>query len=378
MSTLKTVVTATPLYFLFLSLLFLTSCKGQETTELPTETTDQIIASESKVDEVDPYFNGTQTFTTSKGPERITRNVLQDRNGHYWFATWDGIIRYDGESFTNFTNKEGLRRFRVFSMLEDSNGIIWFGTIGAGLYRYDGESFTNITTKNGLVNDSVGCIYEDKSGHIWFGTQAGISCCDPSASILSFRNFSTENGLPNGDINSIIEDKKGKFWFGSRGEAFYSDSSLLTKGPKGNTFTIFKNKQGAPFVNVRSIIEDKKGNIWLGGNDGFWRFDGLFLFNGNSLTKYSTDFVGYIYEDKEGNIWTSSAVDGNANRWKLSRYDVKTLLDMKPTVSQVTEQQDMFFGIIEDKDGAIWFGTLNGVCRYNIELSNEKRFEYFR
>jgi len=265
------------IYSVLLLFIFSPSCKGQNKTELPK---DSISQPKSKLPDNDPYFKETKTITTSYGPSSITRNIMQDRKGNIWLATFEGIVRHDGKSFTNFTNKEGLRRFRAFAVLEDRNGNIWFGTIGAGVYRYDGKSFTNFTTEEGLANNRVGYIYEDKTGNIWFGTQGGASCYDGK----SFRNFTTKEGLTNNDVNSIIEDKTGTFWFGTRGDACFYD---------GKTFTKFTNKEGIPFKNVRSIIEDKKGNIWLGGNDGLWCYDG------SSFTNFTRNFVGYIYEDKK-------------------------------------------------------------------------------
>ena len=65
----------------------------------------------------DPYFTEVKTVNSINSPSSITRNMIQDRQGHIWFATWEGIIRYDGNTFVNFTNKEGLRRFRTFTCL---------------------------------------------------------------------------------------------------------------------------------------------------------------------------------------------------------------------------------------------------------------------
>jgi len=340
-----------------LFIVFGASCRGQNFTDPPKVKEGQ---TESNLADSDPYFVETRSITSSYGPGSITRNIIQDRNGNIWLAAWEGIIKYEegvlpsGQpSFTNFTNSDSLRRFHVFSVLEDSQGIIWFGTIGAGVYRYDasaehtgGKIFTNITTKQGLASDRVGCIYEDNAGNIWFGTDGGASRYDG----ISFHNFTTKNGLADNDINSIIEDKAGKFWFGTRGDASYYD---------GESFTTFKNEEGLPFKNVRCIIEDSKGNKWFGGNDGLWRYDN------SSFTNFTSDFVGYIYEDKQGNIWTSSEATDRHHTWVLSRYDEESLYDGRPAVTQVLKQEGMFFGIVEDKAGGIWLGTLDGVCRYN-------------
>ncbi|MCB0559731.1 MAG: hypothetical protein KDD09_12350 [Phaeodactylibacter sp.] len=91
--------------FLFLfSFVFITSCNGQKETGLSKDNTSQPKQSEIKLPDNDPYFVETQEITTSHGPGSITRNVMQDSKGNLWFATWEGIIRYDGNTFANFTN----------------------------------------------------------------------------------------------------------------------------------------------------------------------------------------------------------------------------------------------------------------------------------
>ena len=307
--------------------------------------------------EADPYFQGTTTVNSNTGPKSISRNILQDSKGNIWLATWDGIIRYDGQSetneeiFVNLTNKEELRRFRVFTILEDSKGNVWFGTIGAGVYQFDGSSFTNITMKEGLVDDRVTCIYEDRAGNIWFGTTGGASCYDGT----SFRNYTTADGLTNDDINSIIEDRSGKFWFGTRGTACVYD---------GTSFTKLTTDDGMSFQNVRTIIEDKNDNIWLGGNDGLWRYNNAPLPVVSQFINYTKNFVGYIYEDSKGYLWTSSEADSQKN-WAISKYEENNTFSNTIMPTEIIKQENMFFGITEDKLGGMWFGHLRGVCHYD-------------
>lgn len=301
----------------------------------------------------------------SPGPGRITRNIIQDRKGNIWMAAFDGIFKYDGKSFTNITGKMSQARF--FSILEDSKGNLWFGSIGAGVYYYDGKSFKNFSIRDGLLNNDVGSMYEDKKGNIWFGVFGGVSRYDGK----SFQNYiingdsmtedhrgKTFPTRPAYEVNAIVEDKTGRFWFATRGNTFVYD---------GKTFSVFSH-DNKPFNNVRSLIEDKKGNIWLGGPDGLWRYDG------STFTSFDQQFVGYIMEDKTGNIWTSSErpkcsiwtgseID-YTQAWAVSRYDGKSLSNKKPGVTQIISKP-MFFGILESNDGNIWFGSIDGVYRYD-------------
>ncbi|MEO8149629.1 MAG: two-component regulator propeller domain-containing protein [Bacteroidia bacterium] len=134
--------------------------------------------------------NYLKPYTPNLPQDSITDDMIfsvsEDQAGNLWFATRrHGACRYDGKSFTNFTENNGFLDKGMYSILEDKNGNLWFTTEKDGIWRYDpsaslragGKSFKNFTTKDGLINDSVFIIIEDKSGNLWFGTRDfGLSC----------------------------------------------------------------------------------------------------------------------------------------------------------------------------------------------------------
>ncbi|WP_420460075.1 ligand-binding sensor domain-containing protein [Neolewinella sp.] len=93
---------------------------------------------------------------------------LQDKNGNIWFSNWGGAYRYDGKSYTSFSEKDGLSGI-VTRIIEDTRGNLWFG--GDGISHFDGKSFTRFTTKDGLIDQGVWSILEDKAGNLWIGTR---------------------------------------------------------------------------------------------------------------------------------------------------------------------------------------------------------------
>jgi ligand-binding sensor domain-containing protein len=331
------------IYTLFLMLVFHTSC-GQNQTNSPQDNTRQGYT-ESQLKEAD----------TSRVPIGMVRNLKLARNGDILIASWLVVFRYDGTSFTNLTGKIISPRFASFwDVLEDRKGNLWFASLLSGVYYYNGKSFQNFTTKDGLPSNGVKKIYEDKAGNIWFATVGGASCYDGK----SFRNFTTKDGLPNNDINSIMEDKTGKLWFGTRGDACFYD---------GKTFTALTHN-GKTFNNIWSIIEDKKGSIWFGDVDGLWRYDG------STFTKVSQRGAYAIIEDTKGNIWTTGSnaslgqfFQDGSNRavWALSRYDQKSLYNKNPAVTEIMSGQPGLLGLLEANDGSIWFGSYDGVYRYD-------------
>ncbi|MGV3696174.1 ligand-binding sensor domain-containing protein [Flavobacterium sp.] len=297
------------------------------------------------------------------GPNSMVRNVKQARNGDILVASFGGVLRYDGKTFTNITSSIPEPSF--WDVLEDRKGNLWFTSRNSGVYHYDGKSFKQYTTNDGLADDCVLTVFEDKSGYIWFGTSGGASRYDGK----SFRNFTTKDGLSNNGVHSFMQDSTGKLWIGTSGDACFYD---------GQKFIVFKNRDGRAFHNVWGILEDRKGNIWFGGSVikdrkkvsaggtilkaevGLWRYDG------KTYTKVSSKSGPVIIQDKKGNIWTAGPVNAaRQQEWKLYRYDANTLYDTKPAVTEVFSSDRMLCRILEAEDGSIWFGSGKGVYRYD-------------
>ncbi|MGB8191683.1 MAG: histidine kinase, partial [Chitinophagaceae bacterium] len=142
-------------YTLFLVFVFHTSC-GQNQTNSPKENIkgNRANYSESQLKEAD----------TSRVPMSMVRNVKQARNGDILIASYLGVFRYDGTSFTNLTSKISSPLFSSFwDALEDRKGNLWFASKDSGVYYYNGKSFQHFTTKDGLASNRLLKIYEDKA-----------------------------------------------------------------------------------------------------------------------------------------------------------------------------------------------------------------------
>ncbi|MBK8500806.1 MAG: histidine kinase [Saprospiraceae bacterium] len=334
-------------YALFLVFVFHTAC-GQNQTSVPKQNNriHRLGLSESQLKEA----------AASKVPMSMVRNVRQAKNGDILIASYVGVYRYDGTSFTNMTSTIEWPTF--WDVLEDRKGNLWLASQDSGVYfQPAGQTgFKHFKAKDGTGISSALHIYEDKAGNIWFGASRYDG--------KSFRKFTTKDGFPSNSIRLLLEDKTGKLWFGAQGESmFVYDARLNDEVGQGKTFTVLKNKDGKAFNNVWSIIEDKKGNIWFGDVDGLWRYDGRIF------TKVSQRGAYAIIEDKKGNIWTAGDLNPpNGSFWALSRFDAKSLYDKKPIVTEIMSGQPGLLGLLEAKDGSIWFGSYRGVYRYDARL----------
>jgi ligand-binding sensor domain-containing protein len=183
---------------------------------------------------------------SQSSPQTLSRyavySILKDKKGNIWFGTQsEGVCRFDGKSFTWFTEK-GLKGPAVLGLFEDSKGIIWFGNNGGGLFRYDGNYLINFTQEKKLGNADfrvsgksesgnlarVYAINEDDFGNIWIGTvDSGVWKYDGNHLI----NYTTKNGLTSNSVNVIYKDNYGELWFGT-------DANGLCKF-NGKSFTEF-------------------------------------------------------------------------------------------------------------------------------------------
>ena len=298
--------------------------------------------------DVDRFFVESSGISSNTGPQVITRNILQDSKGGFWLATWHGVMRYDGTTFTNITNKEKLRRYRAFSLLEDHEKNIWVGTVGAGVYRYDGNNWTNFTTKDGLVDNSIVSMMQDRDNNIWIGAM-GVTKYDGK----TFTSFNEQDGFTSSDVNSISQAPDGTIWFGTRGALFHYD---------GESFVNFTEKHGLNFPGYVPTVIDRKGHLWFSGQNGVYHYDGERVRHLFKSASYS------LFEDSQGNIWFSGgALKGQEPKpgtVVLSRFDPADGLENILTASKQFEiQQGAIFGLTEDKEGNIWFGAGRGIGR---------------
>lgn len=347
-----------PLLFLLIGV---TSCKGQAKTNLPKDSISELNAIKDGQSKI--------IKTQGTGPGANVHCGLQDKTGNIWFGTTgEGIYRYNGNTFTNFTTKDGLSSNDVWCVYEDNTGNIWFGT-NNGACRYDGKSFTciPITSTNESNSDSgnstseenaVWSIIQDKAGKFWFGTSDGVYRYDGD----SFTPFLDNDGVINNNslhlrhIQSIVEDKSGNIWFAS----WNQEGAIRFDG---KTLTSFYPNDDAM---VHSILEDINGNMWFGTRDhGACYYNGKVFTSFPDIAFFSSNCVYSMAEDKSGNIWLGTETAG------VWSYNPSATLPAGPgNFTNYTIKDGLchnsVFSVTIDKSGELWFGTRNvGLCSYD-------------
>jgi len=147
--------------------------------------------------------------------------VLQDSRGFMWFGTADGLIRYDGYEFKVFKHnpddETSISNNFIIAIHEDKSGMLWIGTEGGGLNQYDKATgrFTRYTHRskdpNSLSNNIVTAVLEDKSGNLWIGTYGGgLNQFDRNSQ--QFLRFTDKQNLLNNVIFDIVQDSNHNLW----------------------------------------------------------------------------------------------------------------------------------------------------------------------
>lgn len=298
---------------------------------------------------------------------------VEDAAGNLWFGTYgEGLYRYDGSTFIQFTTKEGLNSNKIWSAATDSSGNLWLGTDN-GICRFDGQTFTAVPIMIGASpympfgvsenNDPSGqnevwSIIKDKSGLLWFGTRAGLYCYDGR----SFTRFLDRPGLRNKEqlrltmVECLLEGKDGTIWIGSG--MIPGNEGIVRYDPASGELSSFK-PGGDGWI--RYIMEDTKGHIWFGARKkGIWKYDGKIFsafMQGNDI-----GLSGMV--DKAGRIWFSGGEkdDGFSSDGGIWLCDGDTIRLFS------TERLGGYsvWCMLQDRAGNIWFGTRNtGLYRYD-------------
>ncbi|MFC1714044.1 two-component regulator propeller domain-containing protein [Candidatus Poribacteria bacterium] len=272
--------------------------------------------------------------------------IHRSPDGVMWFGTAGaGISQYDGRKFINLTAEDGLVGNRIHFIYDDTDGTIWFGT-NRGVSHYDRKTFTNFTTEDGLADNMVTPIHRDPDGIMWFGTWgSGVSRYDGK----EFITLSTKDGLANNSVMTIYSDPGGIMWFGTgSGVSRYN----------GKTFVNFTTEDGLAYNSVRIIHGDLDGVMWFGTTGGgVSRYDGKKFTNLTTRDGLAHNYVRAIHSDPDGVMWFGTAGGG------VSRYDGSTFVNFTTEDGLVGNDIE---AIYRDMDGVFWFATRgDGISCYD-------------
>ena len=156
----------------------------------------------------------------------MVNHILEDRYGFMWFATKDGLNRYDGYVFTVYrhdpADSTSLRDNFVHSLLEDAQGRLWVGTAtGLDLFDREQERFHHLRSRS--AEEDVGYvldIVQDDNGDLWLGGSKGLhklTFADAHAGPTGLPTFAMERLITG--HSSVCRDRDGLL-YGAQHQGF--------------------------------------------------------------------------------------------------------------------------------------------------------------
>ncbi len=278
-------------------------------------------------------------------------HIAEDSAGYLWFATWDnGISRFDGDEFQNFTRQDGLVSDHVNFIFQDSRNRLWFGTLN-GVCWYDGANFHHLED-DGIAGRTVQCIYEDNESRIWCGGHRTLGYYDGTVFhdlIPHYLQHYEEPPSPEyiNHCQGIAQDPEGHLWFGF---------DYLIRFD-GTSFHRYEEKEGFSKSRTQyTVCRDLTGKMWIGE---YGHRDGLWCYADGTFQYVQVDLGGRLRRiqcDREGRMWFST-VEGMVYQ-DGDGFNRFTSADGLPH-SSVT-------AMFQDREHQHWFATLEGVVRYDV------------
>lgn len=333
-------------------------------------------------------YSQTIRFTVLTSHDGLLSNtinaIIKDSYGFLWFATADGLDRFDGMEHKAYrfdpSDKSGYRSKEVACMYEDNERKLWVGTMGGGLYFFDRSRNQfkpyQIHSRYEEATDSyIRAIYGDNDGRLWIGTLSGLCILDPkNAKEVFYRpDEHTPGQLRPGIILSIFRDSQQRMWIGT-------EKGLYLYNKVSNNFISFRhndnNPSSIPNDGVNAIAESQH-RLWIGTNDGL-----------SCLSADLKTFRNFKYNAEDnntlsGNLIYSIAPSGD-DIWVGAEGGLNVVNTLTGKVKRYNhDDRDKFSVssksircIYNDPRGIYWIGTYQGgVDKYdkNLTLFNSKQ-----
>jgi len=306
-------------------------------------------------------------------PQSSVIALTQTRDGYLWLGTLNGLVRFDGNSFTRFNvnNTPGLPGDKIVFLFEDSRTNLWVGTEPSGLCLINNGQVQNFDTSGG--GGKVTCAYEDAVGAIWFSTTAGRVFCWHQGR-LDVRPSSFPPTLPllllNRSVHSYVPAKDGAHWQLQNGRVTQWRDDKLVRDfgvtPWKGAFVpaAFPGRMGFTFDgSVNAVAVDDTGNLAVGTLD-----DGVFWLDATGLWQHLSTGQGLSYTtvlslcfDREGNLWVGT--DGGGLD-RVKRRVFTTSAELRAGVAQ---------SAAEDAAGGLWAAFNRGGLSYVLTNATDFR-----
>lgn len=296
-------------------------------------------------------------------------SIVQGPDDYLWLATPIGLMRFDGDSFSQFPieNFTGVAASHVRIMLCSSTGVLWMASDGGTVIGLEPD-FSMILFHKNLPN-RVPRLTEGGDGSLWLGYPEAVYR-------LQNGQFAVMKDLPSGFFHSFRSDGAGNIWLAKGNQigifrngrfchiatatgvqqlaATDTNAVWFTTGTRLFTCDVYGNiRDYGRFQNIRNpgtrvLLQDHAGGVWIGTSG-----NGLFYYNNSTFERVETSHSSILSlaEDREGNIWAGTSGGG------LDRISLTGVRLEAPENNQAPSQIQ---SICQDSHGVLWGAARNG------------------
>ncbi len=265
-------------------------------------------------------------------PHNLVQAVAQGSDGFIWLGTWEGVVRFNGRSFTVFDrqNTPGAELSGVLSILPEANGGMLFGTVSNGIYRYRNGHWQALGG-NDARNLSINAMARDAAGNVWIGSKDRLLRMQPNGQLL---DEGRALGLPEVAVTTLRWAGDGSLLVGTEEGLYQLRDGRLQQWPAARALV------------VRDMVSDLAGGWILAADDGIHHFQA----NGRQQHLLMGERVDAVRRDAQGGLWLSLSA-GRLQR--LYRGQVEAI----SIPGQVSP------ALLIDREGLVWAGSTDGLFR---------------
>lgn len=369
-----------------------------------------LLYTQSSYSQYNHYQLQFKSITIDRGLSNNKVNAIsKDKFGFLWFATNDGICKYDGINIKTYyldpLHAESTNTNHINTLYTDSNGDLWIGAFTLFKYDYELDSVVHYSSDDStLMLGRVRTITGNKNGELWLGTARGLFSFFPVKDSLVHHEYPDDITseiyalLPDGDhlwvgaenyglldyhlssekftpfnmIAGMNEDKNDilclfkystdVLWIGTNSNGILqfnlSDSSCTR---------ILPDKQNDISYRVRKIIQDDRNNIWIGTRAGlFVKYHDVeplyhYAYTDHKTSRISDNSIYDIYIDNNKIMWFGTYA-GGVNYANLIGKPIYNF--SKDDIVNESLSDNLLYGFCEDEKGNLYIGTNEGGLNY--------------
>ena len=298
----------------------------------------------------------------------ILGQLCSDRQGHVYVGTNAGLYRQQGDSFVHVTatgNKS------VSALFCDRYDCIIVGYDGKGIAIYDPKKDTVIdnpffSMEVDLAKSKVYSIIEDRNGNLWFGLlQKGLyrqPIAPNGFNYMGYRLGHERNAIGSACVVSVLIDSQHRTWVGTDKDGLYlfdANDRLLRHLLDGFPSTVMAIEEGAD------------GRIWIGsyGEGSGWIDPASMKFHPITYPNDDHLIIMDIAADKEGRLWFATMRHGmlclSPGDQQIRTYVMKPGADNDRMVNSISN--NFVSQVYASDDGQrVYAATSMGICCLDI------------